>query len=155
LTDLWTSEKCVVIDPGQRNMAATTTPLHLRPDLVAALDRQRPPVRVFENMAEFKEVEVAMRGVGRKDHSASWLIAYVIGKVDFVTPPCIVDHVNRDQSMRLDADWTPVVEFSDAQWETAVSMTKACLQQHEGATDAACLQMTNNCRDARHAALNE
>ncbi len=98
-------------------------------------------------MVEFKEVEVAMLGIGYKDHSASWLIAYVIGKVDFVTHTCIVDHVTRNQSIRLDADWTPIVEFLDSQWEAAVSMTKACLQEHKGATNAACGQITKDCKD--------
>ena len=91
----------------------------------------------------------AMLGIGINDHSASWILAYLVGEVDFVTPSCIVDHVNRRQSMRLDANYNPIIEFSDSQWEAAVSMTKACLQEHNGATDAACDQMTKNCKDAR------
>jgi hypothetical protein len=100
-------------------------------------------------MNEYRITMDAMRGIGINDHSANWIFAYLTGAVDFVTPSCIVDHVNRDQEMRLDENYIPIIEFSDPQWEAAVSMTKACLQEHDGATDAACDQMTKNCEDAR------
>jgi hypothetical protein len=130
-------------------MAMTTTSLSLSQNAVAALNRQRPDVRCFKDMNEWRITMAAMLGIGMTDHSANWILAYLIGVVDFVTPSCIVDHVNRHQSMRLDANYKPIIEFSDSQWEAAVSMTKACLQEHDGATDAACDQMTKNCKDAR------
>jgi hypothetical protein len=105
--------------------------MKLSEDEISALVRPLPSVRRLSSMQECISTEAVLSQIADRG-TARWILAYLLGHVDFISHGCMADYAER--------------ECTHESWNAACSALRATLRCNGGDTQATCDQMLHELR---------